>query len=236
MLEARNITAGYGELDVVHDFSMQLNDGEIACIIGPNGSGKSTILKSIVGIVKPRKGAILLDGRDVTGLEPCETLRRGICLSPQGMTAFPMMTVLENLLMGAYIVKGGNEIRHRLEEAYSLFPVLAQRRGDTADKLSGGEQVMLCIARALMSHPKVILLDEPSLGLAPKASDYLYAKISEINRDGCSMVVVEQNVRKALSVAHRAYVIRLGRKRFEGKPEEIASDDRLKELFWGSMN
>ena len=236
MLEVRNITAGYGELEVVHDFSMQLNDGEIACMIGPNGSGKSTILKSIVGIVKPRKGAILLDGKDLSGLEPCETLRSGICLSPQGMTAFSMMTVLENLLMGAYIVKDGNAIRERLEEAYNSFPVLGQRRGDTADKLSGGEQVMLCIARALMSHPKVILLDEPSLGLAPKVSDYLYARISEISRNGSSMIIVEQNVRKALSVAHLAYVIRSGRKRFEGKPEELSSDDRLKELFWGSMN
>jgi len=233
MLGVDDITAGYGEVDVVHDFSMRLDDGEIACVVGPNGSGKSTILKSIVGIVKPRRGRVVLDGYDITGLEPHETLRKGICLLPQGRTAFPMLTVIENLQMGAYIVKDSGEVGQRLQRAYDLFPVLAERRNDTANKLSGGEMAMLCIARALMSNPKVILLDEPSLGLAPKVTDHVYEKISEINEKGASVLIVEQNVRKALKTTDYAYVISLGRKKFEGKSEAVANDDRLRELYLG---
>ena len=233
MLEVDGITAGYGELDVVHDFSMRLEDGEIACLIGPNGSGKSTILKTIVGIVKTRRGRVVLNGYDITGLDPHETLRKGVCLLPQGRTAFPMMTVTENLQMGAYVVKDREEVRHRLQQAFELFPVLAERRNDTANKLSGGEMAMLCIARALMSNPKVILLDEPSLGLAPKVTDYVYEKISEINEKGASVLIVEQNVRKALKTTDYAYVLSLGRKKFEGKSDAMANDDWLRELYLG---
>lgn len=233
MLEVDGITAGYGELDVVHDFSMRLDDGEIACVVGPNGSGKSTILKTIVGIVKPRRGRVVLDGYDITGLEPHETLRKGVCLLPQGRTAFPMMTLSENLQMGAHIVKDREEVGQRLQQAFDLFPVLAERRNDTANKLSGGEMAMLCIARALMSNPKIILLDEPSLGLAPKVTDYMYEKISEINGKGASVLIVEQNVRKALKTTNYAYVLSLGRKKFEGKAEAVANDHRLRELYLG---
>jgi ABC-type branched-subunit amino acid transport system ATPase component len=236
MLELRAVTTGYGNIDVVHDFSMRLDDGEIACIIGPNGAGKSTILKTVVGIVKPRQGRVFLNGEDVTGLEPHVTLEKGICMLPQGRTAFPTMTVLENLQMGAYIVKDPKKVRERLDQAYNLFPILAERRRDLANRLSGGELAMLCVARALMSDPKIMLLDEPSLGLAPKVTDYLYQKIAEINSSGSSIVIVEQNVRKALSAANYAYVLSLGRKRFEGKPEALSSDDRVKELFWSSKN
>jgi ABC-type branched-subunit amino acid transport system ATPase component len=235
MLEVRDVTAGYGSLDVVHDFSMRLDDGQIVCLIGPNGSGKSTILKTIVGIIKPRRGRILLDGEDITGLEPHATLKKGICMLPQGRTAFPMMTVSENLQMGAYILKDRKRIQERVKQAYDLFPVLEARQTDLANKLSGGELAMLCIVRALMSDPKIMLLDEPSLGLAPKVTDFLYEKIAEINGSGSSILIVEQNVRKALSAARYAYGLALGRKRFEGRPEELSTDDRLRGLYVGTQ-
>ena len=235
MLEVRAVTAGYGSLDVVHDFSMRLDEGEIACIVGPNGSGKSTILKTVVGIIKPRRGRIVLDGEDITGLEPHIALKKGICMLPQGRTAFPMMTVSENLQMGAYILKDRGQIQERFRQAYDLFPVLAARQTDLAHKLSGGELAMLCIARALMSDPKIMLLDEPSLGLAPKVTDFLYQKIAEINRGGSSLLIVEQSVRRALNAARYAYVLTLGRKRFEGRPEELLTDDRLRSLYVGTQ-
>jgi len=235
MLEVRDVTAGYESSDVIHDFSMRLDDGQIVCLIGPNGSGKSTILKTIVGIIKPRRGRILLDGEDITGLEPHATLKKGICMLPQGRTAFPRMTVSENLQMGGYILKDRKQVQERVRQAYDLFPVLAARQTDLANKLSGGELAMLCIARALMSDPKIMLLDEPSLGLAPKVTDFLYEKIAEINGSGSSILIVEQNVRKALSAARYAYVLALGRKRFEGRPEELSTDDRLRNLYVGTQ-
>ncbi len=235
MLEVKTIISGYGDLKVIHDFSMTLNKGEIACIIGPNGSGKSTLLKTIAGIVKPTHGKIVFDGEDITRLEPHEILRRGICLLPQGRTAFPLMTVLENLQMGAYIVKDKKEVQRRLKEVCNLFPILEKRRKDLANKLSGGELAMLCIARALMSRPRIMLLDEPSLGLAPKVINQVYKKIAEINDNGSSMIIVEQNVRKVLKIANYAYVLSSGRKELEGRCEALLSDDRLKNVYLGSL-
>ncbi len=235
MLEVRGMISGYGDLTIIHGFSMNLSDREIACIIGPNGSGKSTLLKTIAGIVKPTQGRVIFDGEDITGLEPYEILRKGICLLPQGRSAFPMMTVLENLQMGAYIVKDKKKVQERLREVYNLFPVLEERHKEIASKLSGGEVAMLCIARALMSNPRIILLDEPSLGLAPKIIDHVYEKISEINGKGSSMVIVEQNVRKVLKIASSAYVLSSGRTKFQGSCEALLSDDRLKNVYLGAI-
>jgi len=235
MLEIKGITSGYGDLKVIHDFSMFLDKGEIACIIGPNGSGKSTLLKTIVGIVKPKKGKIVFDGKDITGLEPHEVLRKGICLLPQGRSAFPMMTVLENLQMGAYITEQRKKVQERQKEVYDLFPILYERRKDIACKLSGGEIAMLCIARALMSQPKIMLLDEPSLGLAPKVTKEVYQKIVDINSNGTSMLIVEQNLRKVLSIAYNAYVLISGRKTYGGRCEALLSDDRLKSVYLGDL-
>ncbi len=234
MLDVEGITAGYEDLEVVHDFSMRLNDGAIACIIGPNGSGKSTVLKTIMGIVRPTQGKISLDGDEISGLEPHKVVRKGICFLPQGRTAFPMMSVQENLEVGSHILNDKKKIQERRREAFSLFPVLEKKRKDTAIKLSGGELTMLCIARAMMSHPRVLLLDEPSLGLAPKVADHVCENITEINARGSSIVIVEQNVRRALGIASYAYVIASGRKRFEGKCEEILHDERLKDTFLGA--
>ena len=235
MLEVKGIVSGYGDLTVIHGFSMRLDKGEIACILGHNGSGKSTLLKTIAGVVKPKQGRILFDGEDITGLEPPEILRKGICLLPQGRTAFPLMTVLENLQMGAYTVRDRRVFQERLKGVYNLFPVLEKRRKDTADKLSGGEVAMLCIGRALMTHPKTMLLDEPSLGLAPKVTDHVYEKIAEINGKGTSMVIVEQNVRKVLDVADYAYVLSSGQTKFEGKSEALLRDDQLRSVYLGSF-
>ncbi len=235
MLQVRGVVSGYGDLKVIHDFSMELKKGEIACIIGPNGSGKSTLLKTIAGIIKPTQGRITFNEEDITGQEAHEILRKGICLLPQGRTAFPMMTVLENLQMGAYIVKDKGEIRKRLKEVYNLFPILEEKRKDAANKLSGGELAMLCIARALMSYPKILLLDEPSLGLAPKIVNHVYQKIVEINDNGSSMVIVEQNVRKVLKIADYAYVLSSGRKKFEGRCESLMGEKGLRSLFLGSL-
>jgi len=235
VLDVTKIVSGYADLTVIHDFSMHLEKGEIACILGHNGSGKSTILKTIAGILKPTQGKVQFDGEDITGLEPYEVLKRGICLLPQGGTAFPLMTVLENLQMGAYIVKDKQVIQERLREVYNLFPVLENKRKDAANKLSGGERAMLCIGRALMTHPKTLLLDEPSIGLAPKVANQVFERIAKINSNGTSLLIVEQNVRHALAIADYAYVLSSGRIKFEGKSESLLRDDQLRSVYLGSF-
>jgi branched-chain amino acid transport system ATP-binding protein len=234
-LEVNGLCSGYEDLEVVHNFSMRLNEGQIVCAIGPNGSGKSTLLRTMIGLIKPTEGTILLNGENIAGLKPNEILRKGMCLLPQGRSVFPMMTVLENLKMGAYIINDSKEIKERLIEVYGLFPVLEKRRKSPANKLSGGEQAMLCIARALMTHPKIILFDEPSIGLAPNIINDVYKMIKEINRKGCSMVIVEQNVRQALSFADYAYVLSSGEKKFEGTCEALQKDARIVNLYLGSL-
>lgn len=234
-LEVNGLRSGYKDLEVIHDFSMHLNDGQIVCTIGPNGSGKSTLLRTIVGIIKPTAGTIMLNGENIVGLKPNEVMRKGISLLPQGRSVFPLMTVLENLQMGAYILKDEQETKKRLKEVYSLFPILEKRRKSAASKLSGGEQAMLCIARALMSHPKIILFDEPSIGLAPNVINDVYKMIKEINNNGCSLIIVEQNVRKVLSVADYAYVLNFGQKEFEGTCQSLLNNERIRNLYLGSV-
>ena len=234
-LEVNGLRSGYGDLEIVHDFSMRLNDGQIVCVIGPNGSGKSTLLRTIVGLTKPTEGIILLDGENITGLKPSEILRKGMCLLPQGRSVFPTMTVLENLKMGAHIIDDDKEVKERIREVYDLFPVLEKRRKSPAKKLSGGEQAMLCIARAFMTHPKIFLFDEPSIGLAPNVINDVYKLIKEVNSNGCSMIIVEQNVRKALCFADYAYVLDFGEKKFEGTCEELQKDARIVNLYLGSL-
>jgi branched-chain amino acid transport system ATP-binding protein len=214
---------------------MRLEDRGTVCIIGLNGSGKSTLLKTITGIIKPKIGQILLDGEDITGLSPHEILTKGLCFLPQGQTVFPMMTVSENLQMGAYVLRDRNEFKKRLKEACELFPILEKKRKDLAANLSGGERAMLGIARALMSHPKVMLLDEPSIGLAPNVIDLVYKRLKEISGDGCSMVIVEQNVRKVLTFAEYTYVLDSGRIKFEGKSETLQNNERLQSVYLGSF-
>jgi branched-chain amino acid transport system ATP-binding protein len=234
LLEVKDIVSGYGDIEVLRGVSLKVEKGELICVIGPNGSGKSTLLKTIVGAVKPRRGKIILEQTNITGLRPDIVLKKGIAMVPQGRVVFPYMTVLENLEMGAYTIrKDANLLRERLEYVYSLFPRLKEKQKQLAYTLSGGEQMMLCLGRSLMVRPKILMLDEPSLGLAPKYVESVFNMIKEINEEGMTMIVVEQNVRKAMSVANYVYVLDLGKNKFQGTVEDFLSDDRLVKLYMG---
>ncbi len=233
LLVAQGLTAGYGTLDILHDVSLTVNVGEIVSIIGPNGAGKSTAFKTIVGFLRPRQGTVLFNGEDITGVRPDLVLRRGLAYVPQGRIVFPQMTVLENLEMGAYIERNRARVAAALDRVYALFPILHERRGQRAGTMSGGEQQMVAIARALMTSPRVILLDEPSLGLSPKFVTLIFDKLLEMKRAGFTLTVVEQNATRALAIADRAYVLELGRNRFEGSGQRLLTDPEVKRLYLG---
>jgi len=233
LLEANGITAGYGKIDILHDVSLHVKPGEIVSIIGPNGAGKSTAFKAIVGFITPRQGRIVFAGEEMTGLRPDLVLRRGLAYVPQGRIVFPQMTVLENLEMGAYIERDPARIAASLDVVYTLFPILAQRRKQKAGTMSGGEQQMVAIGRALMTSPKLIMLDEPSLGLSPKFVTLIFEKLVEMKRTGYTLMVVEQNAARALAIADRGYVLELGRNRFEGAGPALLADPEVKRLYLG---
>ncbi|MGH7775140.1 MAG: ABC transporter ATP-binding protein [Candidatus Binatia bacterium] len=233
MLKADGIHASYGKLEILHGVSLEIKPRELVSIIGPNGAGKSTAFKTIVGLLQPVSGRVYFDGRDITGLLPYQVLRLGLAYVPQGRIVFPQMTVLENLEMGAYIEIDDLRIRESLERVYAMFPILAERRQQKAGTMSGGEQQMLAIGRSLMTTPKLILLDEPSLGLSPKFVTLIFEKLIEMKQIGYTMVVVEQNASKALSVADRGYVLELGRNRFEGTGQSLLNDPEVKRLYLG---
>jgi ABC-type branched-subunit amino acid transport system ATPase component len=233
LLRAEAMTAGYGKMPILHEVSLIVAPGELVAVIGPNGAGKSTTFKVIVGFLKPTIGRVLFDGDDITGLRPDEVLRRGLAYVPQGRIVFPQMTVLENLEMGGYIQRNPARIREALERVHALFPILAERRHQKAGTMSGGEQQMVAIGRALMTTPKLVLLDEPSLGLSPKYVSLIFEKLVEMKRSGYTLMVVEQNAAKALSVADRGYVLELGRNRFEGSGRTLLADPEVKRLYLG---
>ena len=233
LLRAEAMTAGYGKMPILHDVSLIIAPGELVAVIGPNGAGKSTAFKVIVGFLKPTVGRVLFDGDDITGRRPDQVLRRGLAYVPQGRIVFPQMTVLENLEMGGYIERNPARIREALERVYALFPILAERRRQKAGTMSGGEQQMVAIGRALMTTPKLVLLDEPSLGLSPKYVSLIFEKLVEMKRSGYTLMLVEQNAAKALSVADRAYVLELGRNRFEGTGRALLANPEVKRLYLG---
>jgi ABC-type branched-subunit amino acid transport system ATPase component len=233
LLRAEHITAGYGTIDILHEVSLEVRHGEIVSIIGPNGAGKSTAFKAIVGLIRPRIGQVRFNGEDITGLRPHLVLRRGLAYVPQGRIVFPQMTVLENLEMGAYIERDATQVAAALARVYAMFPVLQERRKQKAGTMSGGEQQMVAIARALMTHPQLILLDEPSLGLAPKFVALIFDKLVEMKQAGFTLMLVEQNAARALAIADRAYVLELGRNRFEGSGRELLNDLEVKRLYLG---
>jgi ABC-type branched-subunit amino acid transport system ATPase component len=202
-------------------------------VIGPNGAGKSTAFKTIVGFLRPTSGRVVFDGQDIAGLRPDQVLVRGLAYVPQGRIVFQQMTVLENLEMGAYIERDGTRIRQALDRVCALFPILGERRSQKAGTMSGGEQQMVAIGRALMTTPKLIMLDEPSLGLAPKFVTLIFDKLTEMKRAGFTLMVVEQNAARALAVADRGYVLELGRNRFEGTGEALLADPEVKRLYLG---
>ena len=233
LLRAEAMTAGYGKMPILHEVSLIIAPGELVAVIGPNGAGKSTTFKVIVGFLKPTQGRVLFDGDDITGLRPDQVLRRGLAYVPQGRIVFPQMTVLENLEMGGYTERNPVRIREALERVYALFPILAERRYQKAGTMSGGEQQMVAIGRALMTTPKLVLLDEPSLGLSPKYVSLIFEKLVEMKRAGYTLMLVEQNAAKALSVADRGYVLELGRNRFEGSGRTLLDDPEVKRLYLG---
>ena len=233
LLRAEGIFAGYGKMEILHGVSLAVRPGEMVSVIGPNGAGKSTAFKTIVGLLHARSGRIVFDGREIGALRPDQVLRLGLAYVPQGRIVFPQMTVLENLEMGAYIERDPARVRTALVRVYALFPILSERRNQKAGTMSGGEQQMVAIARALMTTPKLILLDEPSLGLSPKFVTLIFEKLTDMKRAGYTMMVVEQNAAKALSVADRGYVLELGRNRFEGSGQSLLADPEVKRLYLG---
>jgi branched-chain amino acid transport system ATP-binding protein len=233
LLRVDNIHAGYGKMDILHGISLDVRPRELVSLIGPNGAGKSTVFKTIVGFLRPASGRVLFSAQEITGLPPYEVLRLGLAYVPQGRIVFPQMTVLENLEMGAYIEPNQARVREALERVYTLFPVLSERQQQRAGSMSGGEQQMVAIGRALMTIPKLILLDEPSLGLSPKFVTLIFDKLVEMKQAGYTLIVVEQNAAKALSVADRGYALELGRNRFEGTGQRLLDDPEVKRLYLG---
>lgn len=235
LLELNNVVAGYLRgVDVLQGVNLHINPGELVCLIGPNGAGKSTVLRTISGLLHPSQGHILFDGEDIGGLRPDLILRRGIAHVPQGHSAFPSMTVHENLLMGAYTVKNKSERRRRLNEVYAMFDLLQDRRDEKAGNLSGGQQKILEIGRALMLNPRMILFDEPSLGLAPKTARMVFQTIERLKLEaGITVLMVEQNAKSGLAIADRGYVLELGRERLKGPASELLNDPKVAQLYLG---
>jgi branched-chain amino acid transport system ATP-binding protein len=232
MLEVTNLSAGYGKVPVLRSVSFNIQPGEMVAIIGPNGAGKSTLLKAISGMIKPQGGCIHFEGTDLAGMPPYQVVQKGIAYVPEGGRPFPNMSVLENLEMGAYsnpaLLKTGI-----VDEIYALFPILIKRSKQFARTLSGGERQMLAIARGLVSRPKLIMLDEPSLGVAPKLVDEIYEKIHALKGTGLTVLLVEQNTSYALEIADRGYVLENGQVGLEGPAAELATTDHIRKFYLG---
>jgi len=230
-LEVKNLNVAYGKIQVLWDVSFKVYKGEIVALVGSNGAGKTTTLKTIMGLIKPLSGSITFEGKRIDGKPTTEIVRMGITMVPEGRQLFPELSVYENLLAGAYLIKDKEEIRRRLEFVYNIFPVLEERRKQKAGTLSGGEQQMLAIGRALMSKPKLLMFDEPSLGLMPKLVDTILDTIASLKREGITILLVEQNVRAALEISDRGYVMENGRIVLEGKSDELLESERVKKAY-----
>ncbi len=233
MLKLEKAEAHYGHIRALKGISLQVNRGEIVTLIGANGAGKTTTLSAIIGTVRLHRGRILFQDREITRTSSSRIVSGGITLSPEGRRVFPGLTILENLEMGAYNLKDVDTIRANVRKMFTLFPVLQERQTQPAGTLSGGEQQMLAIARALMSNPTLLLLDEPSLGLAPMLVKSIFATIRDINRNGVTVLLVEQNARAALSLAHRGYVLETGIIKLEGTGQDLLNNEEVKKAYLG---
>jgi neutral amino acid transport system ATP-binding protein len=232
VLETHELVAGYvPEVNILHGVEIHVLPGEIVTIVGPNGAGKSTLIRAVIGLLRPRGGSVLLRGDDITGERPHRIVRRGIGYVGQRDNVFPSMTVEENLELGARVARA--VVAERLPAVFDLFPRLRERRRQVAGTLSGGERQMLAMARALMSQPQLLLLDEPSAGLSPQFIDAIFEKIAEVNAAGVPILMVEQNARRALAMSSRGYVLDLGRNRFEGPGGELLRDPKVVDLYLG---
>ena len=233
MLRLEGIDAFYGDLQALSDVSLEVREKEIVALVGANAAGKSTTLRVISGLVAPRRGRVLLNDEDLTGVPAHQRVNRGIVQVPEGRHLFPFMTVAENLLLGAHADRARGERDRTLAHVYGLFPVLGERRTQLAGSLSGGEQQMCAIGRALMARPRLLMLDEPTLGLAPVLVARIFETVRTINGQGVTVLLVEQNVRQALTLAHRACVLESGRLVLEGQARELLGDERLKRAYLG---
>lgn len=233
MLEIHELNVAYGDAQALWDVALTVNDGEIVTIVGPNGAGKTTLVNAMSGMMPARSGRILFNGQDLTRIAPHKICERGIAVVPEGRRIFTEMTVRHNLDLGAYIPRARQHHAQTLEQVYTLFPILKERQNQISGTLSGGQQQMLAIGRALMARPSLLLMDEPSLGLAPMLVDNIFDAIMDINEQGVAILIVEQNVVKALQLAHRGYVIEEGRIVQGGEAQALLNDPRIKQAYLG---
>ncbi len=230
ILQVEEVVSGYTDIDILNGVTIHVEKGEIVSIIGPNGAGKSTLLKTIIGMLKPRSGSIFFEGLDIAGMTTHNIVARGMGFVPQEKNTFPSLSVMENLEMGAFLKREMGDV---LEEVFDIFPVLRDKKHQRATTLSGGEIKMLAMGRAMMPEPHVLLLDEPTAGLSPKLREVVFEKIMDINGTGTTILMVEQNAKKALSISHRGYVLEMGKNRFEGEGSSLLEDENVLKLYLG---
>lgn len=235
MLRLENINTYYDNIHAIKGIDLVINKGEIVTLIGSNGAGKTTILGTITGLLKLKVGKVIYKGNDITNISPGKIVKLGISLSPEGREVFPQLTIYENLKLGAYTRKDKKEIQESFEMVYELFPRLKERSTQIAKTLSGGEQQMLAIGRALMSKPELLLLDEPSLGLSPNLVQLIFKLIKDINKQGMTILLVEQNAKMALKLADRGYVLETGKIIMEGNAKDLLVDDKVKQAYLGNL-
>ena len=234
LLEVKDVVTAYGKIEALRGVTLEVEQGSITCLLGPNGAGKTTLMMTTAGILKPKSGSIRFAGNQIAGSAPHAIVSRGVALVPENRLVFPSMTVAENLQAGAYQRDGNAEIDADIERTFARFPSLKERSAQMAGTLSGGEQQMLSVARALMSKPKLLLMDEPSLGLAPLIVEEIFRIIADLHKDGTSIFLVEQNAHMALKVAHHFYLIEQGKVTFSGNPGSLAEDEVIKRAYLGS--
>lgn len=232
MLKIINLNSGYGESEILHGIDLEINSSEIVALIGPNGAGKSTILKSVFGLAVIFSGKIVLKDKDITKIKTHELIELGIGYIPQGRQIFSNMTVLENLQMGAFIIKSRDAVERNVNDIFQKFPIFKEKQNELAGNLSGGQQQLLAIARALMQKPQILLLDEPSLGLAPKVVKEIFEKIIEIKNEGVAVLIVEQNAKQAVGIADRAYILENGKIVMQVN-KDILKNEKIRDIYFG---
>ena len=235
MLEVSDVVTAYGKIEALKGVSLSVEPGSITCLLGPNGAGKTTLMYTIAGILRPRRGSVRFNGDELVGETADRVVGRGIALVPENRLVFPQMSVAENLTAGAYLRRDHATIARDLEALFTRFPALKERRAQAAGTLSGGEQQMLAVARALMSRPKLLMMDEPSMGLAPLIVERIFDIVQELNRDGITIFMVEQNAHMALKVAHKFFLMEQGKVTFAGAPGQVEEDDVIRRAYLGSV-